>query len=41
MLNREILFGKFGKPLHQRTISDDKKDLLDDEFSDDDIDEVE
>jgi len=31
MPSREILFGRFGKPLHQRTISDDKKDLLDNE----------
>jgi|TARA_Y100000296_G_C5012172_1_gene175660 hypothetical protein len=41
MPNQEILFGKFGKPLRQRTISDDKKDLLDDEFLDDDLDETE
>jgi len=38
MPNHEILFGKFGKPLHQKNISDndDPIELLDDN---DDIDE--
>jgi len=36
MPNHEILFGKFGKPLHQKDVPDDDLDLIDD---DDNIDE--
>ena len=38
MPSKEVLFGKFGKSLHERTISDDKKELLDklDDFDEED-----
>jgi|TARA_Y100000034_G_C6608417_1_gene264901 hypothetical protein len=31
MPSNEVLFGKFGKSLRERTISDDRRELLDDE----------
>jgi len=31
MPSNEVLFGKFGKPLYERTKSDDMKEMLDEE----------
>jgi len=36
MPNLEILFGKFGKPLHLKTMADDRKEMVDDEENEED-----
>jgi hypothetical protein len=31
MPNNEVLFGKYGKPPHQKTLSEERKETLDEE----------
>ena len=36
MPSNEVLFGKYGKPSHQKTISEERKEMMDEEnFSED------
>ncbi len=39
MPNNEVLFGKYGKPAHEKTVSEARKEMMDEESSLEEFDE--